>query len=401
MKITDVRATRVTVPFAKFGKIAPVTMWYSTRHGNSGDIVLFIDTDEGITGVGCEGHFVNYDMIMNGIRPLLIGQDPFDVEKIQMDKRAGGAGVTIRRFDTGNVSLVDQCLWDIIGKACNKPLYKLWGGKLHDPVHVRYWLCDNPPEEQAAEALEAVKRGFKSFKVKLGHDPVLDVECAKALREAVGDDIELNFDINGGYTISRAMRTLPKIVKYADPASIEEPVPTTWPWNVASMEALSEIRRIVGVPIEVHSHTQNVEEFIKLLIEKRAADTLHTNPRHIGGMLQCKRICAMAGMGGMRTTGQSSASEMGPALSYYLQWITTTRECTGTNDSSNHLLEPPSWDIIKEEFRTVNGTLKIPEGPGLGVEIDPEKLKKSEDLWKAKKYLPGPGLGRTNTYLWG
>jgi L-alanine-DL-glutamate epimerase-like enolase superfamily enzyme len=404
MKITDVRVTQVTVPFAKFGKFAPVSMWYMTRHSNYGTCVTFIDTDEGITGVSTQnviGTAGTPDVIMNQIRPLLIGQDPFNIEKIEMDKRIGGGGVTVPKFGTKTVAAIDIALWDIIGKACNKPLYKLWGGKIHDPIHVRYWLCDLPPKEQAAEALKAVEAGFKSFKIKLGHDPKIDVECAKAVREAVGDDVELNFDINGGYPLSCAMRTLPKIVKVAEPASIEEPIPNSWPWDQASLEGMAELRKIVGVPIEAHSHGPNVEEFVRLLIEKRAADAFHTKPGFSGGILQCKRLCAMAGMGGIKVTGQSSAAELGPNNAAILHWITSTREFTGTNDSSTHLLEPPSWDIIKNEFRIINSTLKVPKGPGLGVEIDPEKLKKSEKLWEEKKYPHEPGLGRTNTYLWG
>lgn len=398
MKITDVRTTRITVPFAKFGEFAPVTMWYSTRYSNYGECVTFIDTDEGITGVSTRG---NQDVIMNMIKPLLIGKDPFDIEMIEMDQRIGGCGVTVSRFGPGTVAAIDVALWDIIGKACNKPLYKLWGGKIHNPIHVRYWLCDRPAKEQAEEALYAVKRGWKSLKIKLGHDPEMDVECARAIREAVGDGVELNFDLNGGYPLSCAMRVLPKIVKASEPAAIEEPIPLNWPWESAALEGMAELRKIVGVPIEAHNIGPNTEEFVRLLIEKRAADHFHTRPGWVGGILQCKRLSAMAGMGGIAMTAQSSAAELGPENASILHWIASTREFTGTNDNATHFLEAPSFDIIKNEFKVVNGTLEVPEGPGLGVEIDPEKLKKAEELWKEKKFSGGKPLGRTNTYYWG
>lgn len=397
MKITDVRTTLVTVPFAKWGKFAPVTMWYGTRYSDYKRCVTFIDTDEGITGVGTQGR---RDVIMNEIRPKLIGWDPFQISIIERSEREGGAGITTRRFGTRTVAAIDGALWDIVGKACNKPLYKLWGGNIHDPIPVRYWLCCGTPEAMVEEAVKAVERGWRSFKVKLGTDPKVDVERVKALREAVGYDIELNFDINGGYPLSCAMRTLKKMARY-DPASIEEPIPNTWPWDQASIEGMAELRRIVGIPIEAHSHGPNIEEWVRLVVEKRGADSLHLNLSFIGGVMQAKRICAMGMMAGIRSTGQSSAAELGPRNALILHWITSTPAFTGTNDSSTHLLEPPSGDIIKKEFRTVNGTLKVPEGPGLGVEIDPEKLKRYEEIAKTGQYKPGPGLGQTNKYYWG
>jgi L-alanine-DL-glutamate epimerase-like enolase superfamily enzyme len=109
----------------------------------------------------------------------------------------------------------------------------------------------------------------------------------------------------------------------------------------------------------------------------------------------------MADMGGIRATCQSSAAELGPNNAYMLHWITSSPEFTGTNDSSTHLLEPPSWDIIKNEFKTKNGTLSVPEGPGLGVEVDPHKLSKSEELAKQGMYPHEKGLGRRDKYYWG
>lgn len=397
MKITDVRTTRVTVPFSKFGKFSPVKMWYMTRHADYGTTVTWIDTDEGITGVSTRG---DADTIMKIFRPKLIGMDPFDIPTIERSERDGGCGVTTRQYGFANVAAIDCALWDIIGKKCGQPLYKLWGGRHHDVVHVRYWLSCDEPEVMAAEALEAVESGWRAFKVKLGTHPDLDVERAEAVRDAVGDGIELNFDINGGYSVSRCMRTLPKIMR-VDPTTVEEPIANSWPWDHHSIEGMAFLRKTLGVPIEAHCHGPNNEEFVRILGEKEAADTFHTRPGFGGPVMQLKRLCAMADMYGIRSTGQSSAAELGPTNAYILHWIASSPEFTGTNDSSTHLLEPPSWDIIKDEFRTVNGTLQVPEGSGLGVEIDPEKLAKSEELWRQGKYPHEKGLGQQDKYYWG
>lgn len=393
MKITDVRTTMVTVPFAVFGNFEPVTMWYGTRYASI-HCVTFIDTDEGITGVATEG---DQHTIMERIRPRLIGRDPFDIERIEQE--LGGAIRGRWEIDTKTMAAVDNALWDIIGKACGKPLYRLWGGKVNDPVHVRYWLSCKSPERQAAEALKAVERGWRSFKIKLGTDPRTDLQRVRAVREAVGDDIELCFDINGGYPLHVAINTLRKMARY-EPASIEDPVPNFWPYDPGSLDNMADIRRMTGIPVEAHSHGPNCIEFVKALIDKRAADALHLSVQFVGGVLEAKRVCAVAEAGGLMVTGQSSAAELGPRNALMLHFITSERSFSGTNDSSTHLLEPPSGDIIKEEFRTVDGTLRAPEGPGLGVEIDDEKLARYHETYLSGKFQHTTGLGRKNPYLW-
>ena len=136
------------------------------------------------------------------------------------------------------------------------------------------------------------------------------------------------------------------------------------------------------------------------LINKRAADTVHLGLQFVGGILEAKRVCAVAEAGGLIVTGQSSAAELGPRNALILHFITSERAFKGTNDSSAHFLEPPSGDIIKNEFRTVDGTLRVPEGAGLGIEIDKEKLEYYHKIYLSGNYQHAPGLGRKNPYLW-
>ena len=136
------------------------------------------------------------------------------------------------------------------------------------------------------------------------------------------------------------------------------------------------------------------------LVSKRAADAIHLNVSFVGSILECRRICAIAEAGGLIVTGQSTCAELGPRNALLLHLMTAERAFKSTNDSSTHHLEPPAGDIITEEFRTVDGTLKVPEGPGLGVEIDEEKLERYHELYESGEYRHGPGLGRKNPYLW-
>jgi len=129
---------------------------------------------------------------------------------------------------------------------------------------------------------------------------------------------------------------------------------------------------------------------------------LHLNISFVGSIWDCHRLCAIAKAGDLMVTGQSSAAELGPRNALLLHLYTAERAFRGTNDNSTHFLEPPSGDIIKQEFRVVNGTLRVPEGPGLGVEIDEAKVAKYEELYRtSEKYRKHePGLGRKEPYLW-
>jgi L-alanine-DL-glutamate epimerase-like enolase superfamily enzyme len=254
-------------------------------------------------------------------------------------------------------------------------------------------MCEKPPSELAAECAMAIERGWKAFKIKIGRDPKTDVESVKTAREAVGDDIELGFDVNGGYGLHTAIRTLKKMEKY-DPSHIEEPIPSI------DFRGYADLRKHTDIPIEFHMNSHLRLGELLQLVNTRSIDLLHLNPMQNGGLLYCNKLCAVAEAAGIPVTGQSSAAELGPANAEMLHWITSNPAFTGTNDNSTHLLEPPSGDVIKNEFRVKNGCLAVPENPGLGIEIDEVKIKKYNDLWRTRKQKDEPGLLRTDTHYW-
>lgn len=384
MKITDVRAVPVAVPFDQFGVWEPVTMWYNTRW-SSRHTIVFIDTDEGITGLGaCRDR--SMDLIQGSFKKNLIGLDPFEIEKIEgLTTRLRGG----RRPDS--TAAIDNACWDIIGKACNKPLYKLLGGKVHDKVRVEFWECTKSPEDLADDVKKAIELGWKAFKIKIGTDPATDLARVKAAREAAGDGIELGFDLNDSYSVPTAIRTLKKMEKY-DPAYIEQP---TASWDI---DGLADVKRHVNIPILCHSFYVTKDKRSTLeLVNKNAADMLNIHPDYMGTLLYCKEIVAIAEAGGIIPKLQSSCAELGPANAGCLHLVTSTPAFTTTNQSSNHHIEK-SGDIITEPFKTKDGNLTIPDKPGLGVEIDKDKLAKWNKAWQDGKWMPEPGLPRTDIY---
>jgi L-alanine-DL-glutamate epimerase-like enolase superfamily enzyme len=369
-------------------------MWYQTRYATRHAIV-FVDTDEGITGIG-EVSEDDVNFVENSVKPKVIGLDPFDVEKIQrtvampcgaLNVTWWGAYGTDARTAYGGF---DIALWDIIGKACKKPVYKLMGGRYRDGVQCRYWMSCKSPQEQAAEAKMAVERGWKALKVKIGTNPETDVERMKSIREAVGNGIEIGLDPNSAWTLTTAVRTIRKMERY-EPSHIEQPL--------LNLEDMADVKRHVNVPIVAHESCPNKETLMEV-IQKKAADAVWINPIEWGGFLECKKACAIAEASGLGIAMGSNAAELGPAHAAQLHTVTSTPNFYMPNDNSNHYLEPPSGDVIKKPFRTVEGRLTVPDEAGLGVEIDEQKLEYYHQLWLSGQYKNERGLGREGVYFW-
>jgi L-alanine-DL-glutamate epimerase-like enolase superfamily enzyme len=371
MKVTDVRAVNVCVPLSTFGKFEPVTMWYGTRFAAL-KTIIFIETDEGITGLG--ESWAPAATAIQGLKRRIIGRDPFDVNPIlRTINNRGNVLSVIGHLPVALLNVsggLSMALWDIIGKATNKPVYKLIGGRYRERVECRYWMCAKPPKDLATEALKAVEAGFKALKVKIGLNPELDVKCVKAIREAVGDRIDIGFDFNGGYTAGKAIWTIKKMEEY-DPSHMEEPVCSL------NINALARVRRHVDVPILCCGRGCTTKESIQELIFKDAVDAVNLDLCRNGGFLETQRCAAVAEAGGLEASCHSSPGELGIATAAQLHLATATPNWLEPVDSAYVKLLPPSEDIITRPFEYREGSLRAPDGPGLGVEIDEERFEKA------------------------
>ena len=387
MRVTDIRTVNVCVPLSTFGKYEPVTMWYGSRYAALKTIV-FVDTDEGITGFG-ETMAPGEGAIRN-LKKWVVGQDPFNVNAIERRIANQGNVLSVMGVMSGMLGVIgalDMALWDIIGKTTNQPIYKLIGGKYRDRVECRWWICDKDPEGQAEEAAKAVEAGFKAIKLKAGVNPEHDLECVRAVREAVGPRIDIGWDFNAGYTAGEAIWTIKKMEKY-DPSHIEEPVPSS------NVRALAQVRAHVDVPILCCGAGCTTAGRIQELVFHGAADAVNLDMCRNGGFLEAQRCAAVAEAGGIKASCHSSPGELGIATAAQLHLVTATPNFLEPVDSAYTKMLPPSEDIITEPFVYEEGTLKAPEGPGLGVTIDEEKFEKARRMYDTEldrwQHVTGP-----------
>jgi galactonate dehydratase len=330
-------------------------------------------TDAGLTGIGeasLEWQEKTVEtLIHEWVVGRIVGRDPFDVEAVIggmiRDQYQGGSTVMTA------ISGVEIALWDIIGKACNQPVYRLLGGRYHPriPAYANGWYGGaREPKEYAERARAAVGRGYRALKF----DPFgaawkemsqEEVEAAVALvaavREAVGPQVQLMIEYHGRLSAGAAIAMMRRLEPYA-PAWSEEPVAPE------CLELLAEVKRHATSPIAAGERLYTLADFYRL-ISTRAADVVQMDLAHCGGLLAGKKIAAMAAVQDLRVAPHCSIGPVALAAALHFDASTPNfmiQEAFGEFDVPwrNDLVA--GWNPIR------HGEFILPEAPGLGVELD-------------------------------
>lgn len=372
MKITDVRWTSAFIPIE-----APLRYAFGSHPGFT-RIIIEIDTDEGITGFGeCYGGASRAGQLAE-MKPLLIGEDPMQLERIRW-KLAAPTSLKLFGHVLGFAG-IEFALLDIQGKALNKPVCDLLGGRLRNEVPFSAYLfyryanecgCGeiSNAEQMVAFAREVVDRyGFTTLKYKNGvFHPDEEIETFIALREAFpGHRIRL--DPNAAWTVTTAVHVARKLHDH-DVEYLEDPV-----WGFRAMQRVN-----AKAPWVTLASNMTIFAFEDLApaITSDVLDVVLLDPHWYGGMQRAKlagHICDAMGV----DLGMHSGAEFGISQAATLHLAACLPNLTMAPDSHYHHLTD---DIItggKLEYR--NGAMKVPNGPGLGVEVDYDKLAKYHEL---------------------
>lgn len=371
MKITNVQCHRVTIPYRSPYRMAPG----ETRHKKQ--IIVLVETDEGITGVGETGvtlierggetQEALYVTIKKYFTPLLIGMDPFDIGLV-IDRLEG--------FNQGRTGFlcakaaIDTALYDIMGKAVNRPVAKLLGGIHRTTFKVSRSLGVKTPKEMADDAIRLKSMGYAMLTIKVGFDVKEDIERVAAVRDAVGSGYPLEVDVNGAYNVEVAIPTLKKMERYGIEA-IEQPVP--W-WDLQGMK---EVRVALDTPITADESAWTPHD-VANIARAGAADTICLKPVKNGGLFLSRRMAEMAEAAGMGVL-MGSKHPLSPGTSAILQFAAAL-PCVHGVLGYGSPLERLADDICDPPLEmNQDGTVSLPEGPGLGVTLSQEKLRKYTD----------------------
>lgn len=358
-------------------------------------VLVQLFTDTGISGLGDAavaygaGTTAAAAMVSELCEKFILGKDPFNIEALWSEMYdhtfwAKGGGPIV----FAGISAIEQALYDIKGKALNVPVYELLGGKIRDKarVYANGWsFRANDPDEYALATEKVINDGYTAMKLyplstslndaeghirHVSHRSIdrkaedLAVARVRAVRDAVGPDIDLMLDMSAELTTDAIIRIARK-VEDQDIMFLEEPVD---PFNV---EALKKVSEQVQMPVAVGERLYTRYGFRRVL-ELQAADILQPDIGNTGGIMETKKIAAMAEVYNMRIQPHTCSSPVATAAALQLD------ACI-----PNFFIQEIYPYRIPEHFQIVdhapeldikNGYLQIPDRPGLGVELVEEKV---------------------------
>jgi galactonate dehydratase len=353
-------------------------------------LFLKIETDEGIVGWGepvIEGKAATVKACVEELMEFLIGKDPLRIEDHwNMMYRSGfyRGGPIIMSAIAG----IDQALWDIKGKYFNAPVYQLLGGACRDSIKVYSWIGGDRPSDVGEAAKKIVDVGFTAVKMngteELQYidsyekiDQVL--ERIAAVREAAGQYVGIGIDFHGRVHKPMA-KILAKELEQFRPMFIEEPV------LAENNEALKEIAQHTSIPIATGERMFSRWDF-KSVLADGYVDIIQPDVSHAGGITECKKIATMAEA---YDVALAPHCPLGPiALAACLQVDATAHNAFIQEQSLgihyNQGSDLLDYIVDKSVFEYKDGYVSIPQGPGLGIEINEEFVRKQAEIghnWK-------------------
>lgn len=357
MKITEISAKLVRLKLWQDFKIAHgVTTEYE-------GVVIKIGTDEGLYGLGeaspskrVTGETVGsvLDVINNLFRPVLIGQNPLDIERITelLDSRV--------LHNTSAKAAVDIALYDILGKKTQLPLSKLLGG-YKDEITTSITIGIKGIEETLEEARKLLGEGVKVIKIKIGISPAEDIEKLRLLREELGSGVTLRADANQGYSRTEAVSVLRELEKQ-EIEFIEQPLP--W-WDI---EGLRIVRDKVGIPIMADESLHTIHDAMNL-IQSGACDLFNIKLMKTGGISAARKIAAIAESAGIPCMlGCMVETRIGISAATHLALSNRNIKYA---DLDGHLYLKE--DIVRGGVVTEEGVNRVFETEGLGLIMEDGK----------------------------
>lgn len=354
-------------------------------------LFLKISTDEGIAGWGepiVEGRAETVRAAVKELSEYLLGKDPFRIEDhFQVLYRGGfyrGGPIL-----TSAISGIEQALWDIKGKALGVPVYELLGGAAREKVRIYSWIGGDRPADVVEAARKQAAAGFTAVKMNANSEMhyvdsfgAIDAAVSRlaSVREAVGRDMDIAVDFHG--RVHKAMaKVLVKELEPYRPMFIEEPV---LPENG---EALREISHHTSIPIAVGERLYTRWDF-KGVLTDGYVDIVQPDLSHAGGILETRKIAAMAEAFDVAVAPHCPLGPIALAASLQLDACTPNAFIQEQSLGIHYNRESDLLDYLEDPriFAYEDGFARVPTGPGLGLKIDEEEVRRAARLdhdWKS------------------
>lgn len=367
MKITDVQAIILRLPEIS-----------SAADGTQDDLIICVETDEGITGYGevdtapMVGKAV-VDSYMShgtcyGLREAVVGCDPFDYEQIWslMWSKTYYYG----RFGPAMhvMSGIDMALWDIMGKATGRPVHKLLGGSYIEKVRpYASALMPETPEGVNRLVSTHVQQGFTAIKLgwgPLGYDVRRDAELVHTARRAAGDQVEIMVDIGKRYRLKSAIH-MAKACEQFNVYWLEEPFPAE------DLEGYRRLAEATSIRIATGEEESGRLAFARL-INETGIDVVQPDISRCGGLTEAKKIATLAADANILCIPH--AFKTGILVAASIHFIASISHAPFLEFSVTE--SPIRKELLMQPFVQRNGFIEVPQTPGLGIELNPEVIRK-------------------------
>jgi len=370
MKVIDIRATPVLVPLE-----APLRWSMGVETGTTRAIIE-VFTDEGIVGIG---ETYGGNEVLHAIetaKPFVVGLDPLQTGLLQHRLSVFCISYETQVPAVARAGIEMACL-DAAGKALGRPVHALLGGAVREQVEVAGYLFfrytgekgvggEDTPEAILARAEELVQRyGFKTLKLKGGVlPPYQELRAMRMMRERFPDSL-LRWDPNAGWSVETSIRVAKRLDDEGiDLEYLEDPT--------AALEGMSQVRRAVSsIPLATNMCLVNYEQLAPG-IKMRSVDIILSDVHFWGGFRANQKMAAVAEAFGVGV-GMHSDRELGISTAAMIHLAAALPNLSHAIDSHYH---DQVDDVITEPIRYEQGHFRVPQGPGLGVELDREKVEK-------------------------
>jgi L-rhamnonate dehydratase len=375
-KIVGIDVTPVSVPFAHPER------WAFGEHGGMTTLIVELRTDSDIVGLG--------EVVPGGPGPkaltaaieelatLLVGRDARDVNRNVARMTYAGGWYMFPR--TGNLILagLEMAMWDVLGKSVDEPLHRLFGGAVRDRLPYVYWLQAHPSlSEMVDEAASAAHQGFSTVFFKGGWDERRDLELVAALRERLGPDVKLRLDVNEAWTVGTATRMLNKLAPF-DLEFVEQPV------RMDDIDALVRLRQATSVPIGANQSSWTAKQIFEIA-KRGAADAVVTDPHQEGGLGGLRKALAVCEVAGIPVAHHSfSGLTIAMTAAMHVNATTPSSILAGQACAPGFV----QGDVTTATFSAPGGFAELPSGPGIGVELDRDRLATAHEAYLRDELHP-------------
>ncbi|HVY20609.1 MAG TPA: mandelate racemase/muconate lactonizing enzyme family protein [Bauldia sp.] len=368
MKITNIKATPVVIDFTE------PEYWSQGKRLGVTAIIIEIETDKGITGIGESIPTPNVEVTVAAIQSMgavLLGRDPRELSRLWLDVQAAG-WMEWQFMGNACFAAIEMALWDILGKAAGLPVHALLGGAIRDKMEVMGFVQNSTPEKIKADAARMVRDGFKTVYTKVGFGMERDIASVKALRAGAGEGVELRVDPNeswsSGHTIRMAHALQPYGLQY-----IEQPI------RLDAIKEMAVLRQRSPVPIAANQASWLNWQVLDI-IREGAADVIMTDPWQAGGILNFFKAAAMCEIAGLPIV-YHSVGPLSIGTSAAMQVICSSKAFIYANQTYLHM---NSGDVVKQRLKIERAHIALPKEPGLGLEIDQDALAGYHEEYKRR-----------------